>query len=254
MSSSGSTSDTGSPRGATVSEHKTSGTDVSSTAVPGSVRHMQGDFTVPRRPDPTRRRAEIAEALVRAANRDGLHAVTMRSVAAEAGVSLRLVQYYFTSKEELLVGALQHLEQSSQERWAQRLADLPSPPPPRSIIDAFAAEALPTDEPSSMFHLVWMSYAVLAMTNTQVARHPSISGIDRLERQLTEALQRAADADELVDCDAAIEAARLVALVNGLGTSILVGQRSIDRATEVITYHLDRLFAVPPATITEPAT
>ncbi|CAN5372183.1 TetR/AcrR family transcriptional regulator [soil metagenome] len=215
---------------------------------------MQGDFTVPRRPDPTRRRAEIAEALVRAANRDGLHAVTMRSVAAEAGVSLRLVQYYFTSKEELLVGALQHLEQSSQERWAQRLADLPSPPPPRSIIDAFAAEALPTDEPSSMFHLVWMSYAVLAMTNTQVARHPSISGIDRLERQLTEALQRAADADELVDCDAAIEAARLVALVNGLGTSILVGQRSIDRATEVITYHLDRLFAVPPATITEPAT
>jgi len=254
MSSSGSTSDTGSPRGATVSEHKTSGTDVSSTAVPGSVRHMQGDFTVPRRPDPTRRRAEIAEALVRAANRDGLHAVTMRSVAAEAGVSLRLVQYYFTSKEELLVGALQHLEQSSQERWAQRLADLPSPPPPRSIIDAFAAEALPTDEPSSMFHLVWMSYAVLAMTNTQVARHPSISGIDRLERQLTEALQRSADADELVDCDAAIEAARLVALVNGLGTSILVGQRSIDRATEVITYHLDRLFAVPPATITEPAT
>ncbi|MCY4667723.1 MAG: TetR family transcriptional regulator C-terminal domain-containing protein, partial [Rhodococcus sp.] len=142
----------------------------------------------------------------------------------------------------------------SQERWAQRLADLPSPPPPRSIIDAFAAEALPTDEPSSMFHLVWMSYAVLAMTNTQVARHPSISGIDRLERQLTEALQRSADADELVDCDAAIEAARLVALVNGLGTSILVGQRSIDRATEVITYHLDRLFAVPPATITEPAT
>src|SRR3546814_14018084 len=66
-------------------------------------------------PDPTRRRAEIAEALVRVANRDGLHAVTMRSVAAEAGVSLRLVQYYFTSKEELLVGALQHLEQSRSE-------------------------------------------------------------------------------------------------------------------------------------------
>lgn len=215
---------------------------------------MQGDFTVPRRPDSTRRRAEIAEALVRVANRDGLHAVTMRSVAAEAGVSLRLVQYYFTSKEELLVGALQHLEQSSQERWAQRLADLPSPPSPRSIIDTFAFEALPTDEPSSMFHLLWMSYAVLAMTNTQVARHPSISGIDRIERQLTEALQRAADADELVtDCDPAIEAARLVTLVNGLGTSILVGQRSIDRAAEVITYHLDRLFTVPPATITEPA-
>ncbi|MDZ7915135.1 MAG: TetR/AcrR family transcriptional regulator [Rhodococcus sp. (in: high G+C Gram-positive bacteria)] len=198
---------------------------------------------MPRIPDPTRRRAEIAEALVRVASRDGLQAVTMRSVAAEAGVSLRLVQYYFTSKEELLVGTLQHLEQGSQERWAQRLADLPSPPQPRSIIDTFTSEALPTDEPSSMFHLVWMSYAVMAMTNTHIARRPSLSSIDRIERQLTGALQRAIDADELVpDCDPAIEAARLVTLVNGLGTSILVGQHSVDRATEVLTYHLDRLF------------
>lgn len=201
---------------------------------------------MPRTPDHTARRAEIAEALVRVANKDGLHAVTMRSVAAEAGVSLRLVQYYFTSKEQLLIGALQHLEQRSHDRWAQRLIGLGDPPPPRAIIEAFLCEALPTDEPSRMFHLLGMSYAVLAMTNAQIAEQPFVSGIDKLEHQLVDALQRAADNNELVsDSDVTIEAERLVTVVNGLGTSILIGQRSAERAVEVINYHLDRLFRRP---------
>ncbi|MGV7636496.1 TetR family transcriptional regulator, partial [Mycobacterium kansasii] len=53
---------------------------------------------MPRSVDHEERRAQLADALARVAARDGLHAVSMRSVAAEAGVSLRLVQYYFTSK------------------------------------------------------------------------------------------------------------------------------------------------------------
>ena len=39
---------------------------------------------------------------MRTAAARGLHATGMREVAAEAGVSLRLVQYYFGTKEELL--------------------------------------------------------------------------------------------------------------------------------------------------------
>lgn len=36
---------------------------------------------------------------------DGLERVTMRQVAAEAGVSTRLLQYYFGTREALLAGA-----------------------------------------------------------------------------------------------------------------------------------------------------
>lgn len=64
---------------------------------------------MPKRVDHEERRAQIAEALVRVAARRGLHAVGMRDVAAEAGVSLRLVQYYFETKENLLFYGLQHL-------------------------------------------------------------------------------------------------------------------------------------------------
>jgi AcrR family transcriptional regulator len=55
---------------------------------------------VPRRVDHAQRRRQIGEALLRIAHTRGLQAASMREVAAEAGVSLRLVQYYFHTKED----------------------------------------------------------------------------------------------------------------------------------------------------------
>ena len=200
---------------------------------------------MPRTPDHTARRTQIAEALVRAAIRDGLHAVTMRSVAVEAGVSLRLVQYYFVNKEQLLAGALRHLERLSHERWAQRLADIPQPLPARAVIEAFVSEALPTDESSRAFHQLGMSYAVLAMTSPEIAEQPFISGVGRVESELIGLLERAVGAGEIApDRDVHAEAVRLVALVNGLGTGMLIGQYTDEDAAQVVAYHLDRLFAL----------
>ena len=64
---------------------------------------------MPKRVDHEERRRQIADALLRTAARRGLHATGMREVAAEAGVSLRLVQYYFGTKEELMLLAMQQL-------------------------------------------------------------------------------------------------------------------------------------------------
>lgn len=198
---------------------------------------------MPRTADHTARRAQIADALVRVAARDGLHAATMRSVATEAGVSLRLVQYYFHTKSGLLTGALQHLEQQSHRRWAERLAGLPDPVPPRAFVEAFLTEALPTDEPSRVFHLVGTSYAMLALTDPELATPDFAAGIGRLQQQLTDALTRAADHGELAPGLAPRqEAARLVALANGLGTGLLAGQHTTAAATELARYHLDQLF------------
>lgn len=199
---------------------------------------------MPRTVDHEQRRAHIAEALVRVAGREGLHAVTMRSVADEAGVSLRLVQYYFTSKAELMLGALRHLERQSHARWRVRLDGLPSPPSTRAFLEAFLCEALPTDEPSRAFHLVWTSYAVLAMTDPDLARQPFVEGPDRLEQQIADALRRGqADGEIAPELDTAMEAARLLALNHGLGTSVLVGQRTAEAAMAMLRAHLDRLFA-----------
>ncbi|WP_280336418.1 TetR/AcrR family transcriptional regulator [Nocardia wallacei] len=201
---------------------------------------------MPRTADHTARRAQIADALIRLAARDGLHAVSMRSVAAEAGVSLRLVQYYFQTKNGLLIGALQHLEQQSRQRWADRLRGLPDPPPPREFVEAFLAEALPTDEPSRVFHLVGTSYAMLARADPELATQPFATGIDRLEHQLADALIRARDHGTLTPgIDPHFEATRLVMMVNGLGTSVLAGHRTTDYALVVLHDHLDHIFRQP---------
>lgn len=198
---------------------------------------------MPRKVDHDERRAWIADALVRVAGREGLHAVTMRSVAAESGVSLRLVQYYFDTKAELMHFALEHLERLSNERWEARLARLPNHPSARAFVEAFLAEALPTDERSRVFHRVWTSYAVLAMTDRELAEQPFVEGPNRLERRLADVLEEAQAVGELPPAlDAPSEAARLVAINHGLGTSVLVGQRTAEAASAVLAYHLDRLF------------
>lgn len=198
---------------------------------------------MPKTVDHAERRRQIVEGLVRVAGSAGLHAVTMRSVAAEAGVSLRLVQYYFQSKAQLMHHALRHLEQQSNDRWAARLAESSSPSSARSFVEAFLAEALPVDEPSRIFHLVWTSYAVLAMSDEELAAQPFVEGPNRLERQLAEVLDKAQAGGELgADVDVSVEAARLLALNHGLGTSVLVGQRGPEAALAVLRYHLDRLF------------
>ncbi|WP_028851682.1 TetR/AcrR family transcriptional regulator [Thermocrispum municipale] len=198
---------------------------------------------MPKTVDHEVRRAQLADAVVRVAARDGLHAVTMRSVAAEADVSLRQVQYYFRSKAELLHGTLRHLEQQSRERWSARLAELPRPYSGRAVVEAFLAEALPSDEVSRAFHLLGASYAVLAMTDPDLAEQPFVAGLNHLESQLADALRAAqAEGDLPVELDVSREAARLIAINHGIGTSVLVGQRTAEEAEAVLRYHVDRLF------------
>lgn len=201
---------------------------------------------MPKRVDHAQRRAHITDALVRVAAIEGLHAVTMRGVAAEAGMSLNLVQYYFETKAQLLHAALERLEQQSHQRWSARLDGLPHPLSAHAFVEAFLAEALPTDEASRAFHLVWTSYAVLAMTDPELAAQPFIEGPDRLERQLTTVLEQAQQDGTLHrQRDATAEAAHLLSLSHGLGTSVLVGQRTAGAAMEILRAHLDRLFGGP---------
>ena len=60
---------------------------------------------MPKIVDHEARRAELAAAVWRLASREGLGAVTMRGVAAEAGWSTGALGHYFADKEELLVFA-----------------------------------------------------------------------------------------------------------------------------------------------------
>ncbi|MGW2255927.1 TetR/AcrR family transcriptional regulator [Kitasatospora sp. NPDC001660] len=198
---------------------------------------------MPKLVDHDERRAQIIDALLRAAADTGLHAVTMRSVAIEAGISVRLVQYYFDTKEQLLLAALGRLTARMGERVRARVRTAGSSPTPRDIVEAVLLEAVPTDEESRIFHLVYTEYAVLSVTDTALGGQPFLAAPNEMEeflvRQL-EAAQQAGDADPRLD--AGQEAVVLLAVSAGLGLSVLLGQRTADDATTVLHYHLGRLF------------
>ncbi len=203
---------------------------------------------MPKRVDHEERRRQIADALLRTAATRGLHATGMREVAAEAGVSLRLVQYYFGTKEELLLAGMQYLAARFSARAVARFREAASgsggPASPRDIIAAILAEALPADDERRTFNVVYTAYFALSLTNPALAIAPLAKNssvvIDVVAAQLR-AAQAAGDTPVHLDPD--LEAFSLIAMSAGLATSVLGGQSSVEQAQAVIDYHLDRLFS-----------
>ena len=201
---------------------------------------------MPKRVDHEERRRQIADALLRTAATRGLHATGMREVAAEAGVSLRLVQYYFGTKEELVLAAMQQLAAQFSDRVLariQRTKETGSPARPRDIIAAVLTEALPADDERRTFTLVYTAYLALSLTDPALAIKPlvrnSAAVIDVIAAQLR-AAQAAGDTPAHLDPD--LEAVSLMTMSAGLGTSVIGGHSSAGQAQAVIDYHLHRLF------------
>jgi len=203
---------------------------------------------VPKRVDHGERRRQIADALLRTAAARGLHATGMREVAAEAGVSLRLVQYYFGTKEQLLLAGMQHLAAQFGERAMtriRRIKETGGQASPRDVIAAILAEALPADDERRTFAVLNAAYFALALTDPALAIAPLAKNtkavIDVVAAQLR-AAQAAGDTPAHLDPDA--EALSLLAMSAGLANSVLAALSSAEQAQAVIDYHLNRLFPV----------
>ena len=202
---------------------------------------------MPARVDHEQRRRQIAEALLRIAASRGLQAASMREVAAEAGVSLRLVQYYFHSKDELLLGALGYLGEQLSARVQDGIRRFGTPPTPRGVLYGTLTAILPTDPESHRLTRMYTAFYALALDEPRLASRHGGTYPDALERFLTGHLRTAQQTGEV---DPALPAetvvAGLLALTNGLGSSVLGGQRDGDAAIAILTYHLDRIFGPRP--------
>ncbi|MDH6126065.1 TetR/AcrR family transcriptional regulator [Kitasatospora sp. GP82] len=198
------------------------------------------------RVDQEERRRQIAEALLRIADTQGLQSASMRAVAAEAGVSLRLVQYYFASKEGLLLDALARLGAQLQARMEKWISAAGSPPTPRGIVTAVLSCILPTDPESRRITRTYAAYYTLVLSNPKVLEKHRTAQPDLLEGFLAKQIRAAQQAGEIdAGKNPEMTAAGMLAMVNGLGSSVLGGQRTGDAALAILTHHLDELFRSP---------
>lgn len=191
---------------------------------------------MPKEVDHTQRRRAIADALWRVVARDGFEGVSLRHVAAEARVSMGLVQHYFRTKEQMLLFALDSMEERAGGRFAAELARLPDPPPPRAAVRAFLLQLLPLDEARrTEGHSM---YALLA----GALRHGELG--DRLHAGMAQlhefVTMQVAAAGVAPDADRA--AATLLALTDGLAAHVLGGYLTPDRALAAFEAHLDVVF------------
>lgn len=167
---------------------------------------------MPRVVDVEARRRELSDALWRIVRREGIGGVTVRAVAAEAGVSAGMVQHYFRTQDELIEFAMYQALQQMAERVRQ--VDL-SEPDLESAMAALEA-VLPLDKQRRAEAQVW-----LAMLSRRHAR-PSLGQQgtmvdDALREGIRvglEGLVRAGLVDDGRDLE--VEVVRLHALIDGL--------------------------------------
>src|ERR1700760_3462804 len=197
---------------------------------------------MPKVVDHEQRRQQIADALLRVAAARGLHHAGLREVAAEAGISVRLIQYYFGSKEQLLLYTTHYLAVQLSDRVKARVRAVGTAAGPRAIIEAILAEALPDDEDSRVFNVIWTSYLAMSLTDPALNMGPLARGSDVVVDVIAAQLRAAQDDGRMpAGLDAGLEATSLVALSAGLGTSVLVRDRDAGQAWAVLRYQLDRL-------------
>ena len=87
-------------------------------------------------PDQTKHR--IIDAAYRALVRQGYHETSMKDIAAEAGVAPGLAHYYFETKEDLLVAAIERGCEPVMRAWEQAGLSLSGPLPEDADPMAFA--------------------------------------------------------------------------------------------------------------------
>ncbi|RZS32253.1 TetR family transcriptional regulator [Herbihabitans rhizosphaerae] len=167
----------------------------------------------------------------------GLHAASMREVATEAGVSVRVVQYHFGGKHALLVEALRLLHADNEQRAQTRITtDLTDP---RAVLRGILEEFLPLDEPRRVAWRVLAAYYAYSLVDPELAKVFQQNDRD-LERFVATLIERAQHDGSAADPER--EAEMLMSCAVGLGSDLLHGRRTTEATHAVLDYHLDRLF------------
>lgn len=191
---------------------------------------------MPKKVDAAGRRQEIARALHRVTAEQGLERVSLRHVAAEAGVSPGLVQHWFRTKDEMLRFALQTVGEQVEARLARRATELEHGSP-REAVRALLVELLPLDEERHLEAHVAVAFGARAAVSPEIARSVR-KGLDQMRAFIADRIPVGGTSVG----DPARAALALTALVDGLAAHTLAEQCTAEEAEAALDDQLDRLF------------
>lgn len=176
---------------------------------------------MPRVADHEERRHQVAAAAGRLIATQGLNAVTVAKTAAEAGVSVGLVQHYFRTKDEMLLFTYRYILESVEHRLAELVvrSEKAGTRIEHILLDGLA-ETLPLDERRRQECRVALAFTGRALDDPQLS-DVKAAALRRLRSLIATAVTNAKECGEVpAATDAATIAARIAAYADGLTTHL----------------------------------
>lgn len=194
---------------------------------------------MPRVVDHEARRRQITDAVKRVIGRGGLESVTFQTVAAEAGISVRLVQYYFGTKKDFLLATHRSVMNDAGARFLQRWSALGEDATPRESIRAVLNELLPLDDRRREEVLVLGAFGWAAITGQGITAEETFAAPRALTSIVTAQLRRidrsGAPTNPELDADLILMA------IGGLAQGMLQGFGTTQSAVALVDHLLDRI-------------
>lgn len=183
----------------------------------------------------------------------GLEAVSLRHVAAEAGVSTGMVQHYFRTKDEMMTFALDMVMQNIQARTtAEAAAGRISGP--GGIVHTLLLQILPLDETRRLENHVLLAFLAYAAVKPAIATGLRES-VHQMRSFVADQIRTAQKTTEsALRIDPGQAATGLLALVDGLGIQVLGQHCAPAEAVAALDTHLRLLFGSPTADRDSPTT
>ncbi|MBC1222224.1 TetR family transcriptional regulator [Nostoc sp. UCD121] len=187
------------------------------------------------------RRIEVAKAAWRVIVREGLDRASMRAIAQELGSSTGVVTHYFRDKEELTLFALEQV-------FENVLEDMKTCAEGRQGIDRLAQMifvALPLEDIDKADWKVWVAFLGYSIGRDRLVQEHR-KRYDFLRQIICQEL---ADLQKALviraDLDLTLEANALIALVDGIGTGVVIfpEQFSADQQKYLVRRHINAMLA-----------
>ena len=190
---------------------------------------------MPRVVDHAERRQQIVFALWLLIAQQGIEGVSLRHVAAEAGVSMGRIQHYFGTKEALVLAGCTALVDSAYGGY-QETAEAP----PRARLLHVVSQQIPRDDAGRIGVSVWYAYVAKSI-NDDAVRQVLAEARRGAEEECVRLIRAARGAGVDAGGPAALDQARrLLALADGLTLRVLVGDLEAAEAVAMLEAEVDR--------------
>lgn len=183
------------------------------------------------------RKNTIAEAMWRVILDKGMEGATVRNIAEEAELSLGALRYYFKTQDDLLIYAMDLV----QERATKRIeAVLKKSLSPRELVIAVILEIVPVNTATRIEMEVWFAFIAYVKHRSDTIDVPD----DRI-LEMTKRLLGYLQEQQLLKstCQMEMEIERLYGLIDGIAIHAVLNPERLDSecVRKTIIYHIDSI-------------